>query len=62
MPNNVEESQKDTRLVLKSRSVRRRFHQFMQLHAQLEASEDAAISQAIRSIRGPSKWLNLPFR
>lgn len=58
----VEEGPKDSRLVLKSRTVRRRFRQFMQLHSQLEASEDPAIVQAIRSIRGPSKWLNLPFR
>lgn len=53
---------KSTRLVLKCRIIRRRFRQFMELHAQLEASEDPSISQAIRSIRGPSKWLNLPFR
>uniref|UniRef100_A0A0P5LRA2 Sorting nexin-19 n=1 Tax=Daphnia magna TaxID=35525 RepID=A0A0P5LRA2_9CRUS len=56
---NVDE--KNTRVVLKCRTVRRRFRQFMELHAQLEASEDPSISQAIRSIRGPSKWLNLPF-
>lgn len=59
---NTDENQKDPRLVLKNRTVRRRFRQFMQLHAQLEASEDPLISQAIRAIRGPSKWLNLPFR
>ncbi|KAI9564660.1 hypothetical protein GHT06_008401 [Daphnia sinensis] len=53
--------EKNTRVVLKCRTVRRRFRQFMELHAQLEASEDPSISQAIRSIRGPSKWLNLPF-
>ena len=60
--NNADEVPKDSRLVLKSRTVRRRFRQFMQLHAQLEASEDPSILQAIRSVRGPSKWLNLPFR
>ena len=60
--NNAEEVPKDSRLVLKNRTVRRRFCQFMQLHAQLEASEDPSISLAIRSVRGPSKWLNLPFR
>lgn len=53
--------QKDSRLVLKSRLIRRRFREFMQLHGQLETHENAAISQAMRSIRGPSKWLNLPF-
>ncbi len=62
LANNMDENQKNTRLVLKSRNVRRRFRQFMELHGQLEASEDTSISQAIRSIRGPSKWLNLPFR
>jgi hypothetical protein len=53
--------QKDSRLVLKSRLVRRRFREFMQLHGQLETNENTAIAQAMRSIRGPSKWLNLPF-
>ncbi|XP_057371399.1 sorting nexin-19-like [Daphnia carinata] len=53
--------EKNARVVLKCRTVRRRFRQFMQLHAQLEASEDPSVSKAIRSIRGPSKWLNLPF-
>lgn len=62
LANNMDDSQKNTRLVLKCRNVRRRFRQFMELHAQLEGSEDLSISQAVRSIRGPSKWLNLPFR
>ncbi|EFX74491.1 hypothetical protein DAPPUDRAFT_307280 [Daphnia pulex] len=61
LANNMDDSQKNTRLVLKCRNVRRRFRQFMELHAQLEGSEDPSISQAVRSIRGPSKWLNLPF-
>ena len=52
----------DTRLVLKSRTVRRRFRQFLQLHEQLERSDNPMIQQAMRTIRGPSKWLNLPFR
>lgn len=58
----AEDAPKDGRLVCKSRAVRRRFRQFLQLHSDLEACDNAAIRQSIRHIRGPSIWLNLPFR
>ena len=56
-----DDGNKVTRLVLKSRTIKRRFDQFLQLHSQLEASDNISISEAMRTIRGPSKWLNLPF-
>ena len=57
-----DDTTKITRLVLKGRTVKRKFDQFLQFHNQLQSSENMAVSQAIRTIRGPTKWLNLPFR
>lgn len=58
----LDDTSKVTRLVLKGRTVKRRFDQFLQLHTQLQSSDNIPVSQAIRTIRGPTKWLNLPFR
>lgn len=46
-------------LILQTTITKRRFQEFLNLHSRLE--ENNNLKAALRGIKGPSKWLNLPF-
>lgn len=47
------------RYILQPRVVKRKFKEFLNLHARLE--DNAKLRAEIKGIKNPSKWLNLPF-
>nr|XP_027210457.1 uncharacterized protein LOC113803843 [Penaeus vannamei] len=49
----------EPRMVLQTNCVKRRFREFLTLHAALE--EDSRLRTAMKGVKGPNKWLNLPF-
>ncbi|XP_045598841.2 uncharacterized protein [Procambarus clarkii] len=49
----------EPRMVLQTNCVKRRFREFLTLHAALE--DDSRLRTAMKGVKGPNKWLNLPF-
>ncbi|XP_076061972.1 uncharacterized protein LOC143037509 [Oratosquilla oratoria] len=49
----------EPRMVLQTNHVKRRFREFLTLHAALE--EDQRLRTFMKGVKGPNKWLNLPF-
>lgn len=49
----------EPRMVLQTNCVKRRFREFLTLHAALE--DDTRLRAAMKGVKGPNKWLNLPF-
>ncbi|KAK3891329.1 hypothetical protein Pcinc_004773 [Petrolisthes cinctipes] len=49
----------EPRMVLQTNCVKRRFREFLRLHSSLE--EDPKLRTAMKGVKGPNKWLNLPF-
>ena len=47
------------RYVSRSRKVKRRFKEFLNLHLRLE--ENPKLKAQLRGLKGPNKWLHLPF-
>ncbi|CAL4126515.1 unnamed protein product, partial [Meganyctiphanes norvegica] len=57
--NEGETSASEPRMVLQTNCVRRRFREFLNLHSALE--EDPKLRLSMKGVKGPNKWLNLPF-
>lgn len=56
----IKHSEEDeTQLVLQTTIVKRRFQEFINLQTRLE--ENPNLRQHLKGIKGPAKWLNLPF-
>ncbi|XP_068228338.1 uncharacterized protein [Palaemon carinicauda] len=49
----------EPRMVLQTNCVKRRFREFLNLHSALE--EESKLRSAMKGVKGPNKWLNLPF-
>ncbi|KAG0718419.1 Sorting nexin-19 [Chionoecetes opilio] len=49
----------EPRMVLQTNCVKRRFREFLTLHAALE--DDTRLRAAMKGVKAPNKWLNLPF-
>uniref|UniRef100_A0A0P4WIV1 PX domain-containing protein n=1 Tax=Scylla olivacea TaxID=85551 RepID=A0A0P4WIV1_SCYOL len=49
----------EPRMVLQTNCVKRRFREFHTLHDALEG--DTKLRAAMKGVKGPNKWLNLPF-
>ncbi|RXG56786.1 Sorting nexin-19 [Armadillidium vulgare] len=49
----------DHKMVLQTNIVKRRFREFLSLQSALE--EDPLLRASMKGVKGPNKWLNLPF-
>ncbi|XP_064113748.1 uncharacterized protein LOC135220521 [Macrobrachium nipponense] len=49
----------EPRMILQTNCVKRRFREFLTLHSALE--DDQKLRSAMKGVKGPNKWLNLPF-